>query len=130
MRTFKIKSAVIAAIILLGTVCGISYAQQSMLDQTPVNLTGTWSVYANNIDKAGSSLKTLTITQDGNIITGRFKGPNQSGKIQGWVNGNHFEISTDTRTVLTFRGDLQNNMLNGLYGINGRHAEFRGERTN
>jgi hypothetical protein len=130
MRTLKFKSAIIAIAILLASVCGISYAQQSMLDQPPVNLSGTWTVYANNINKAGSSLKTLTITQNGNIVSGRFKGPNQSGKIQGWVNGNHFEISTDTREVLTFRGNLQNNMMTGLYGIQGRHAEFRGERAN
>jgi hypothetical protein len=64
------------------------------------------------------------------IIAGYFKGPRQSGKIQGWVNVHHIEFSTDTREVLTFRGQIKGNTMSGLYGINGKHAEWHAERTN
>jgi hypothetical protein len=118
------KWVVFCAAVLMCVLCGVSSAQPAA-----ANVSGSWTIYANNIDKPGSSLKAVQITQNGNIITGRFKGPNQSGKIQGWVNGNHVEFSTDTRTVLTFRGQLEGGVMSGLYGINGRHAEWRAEMT-
>jgi hypothetical protein len=125
MRSNRLKSFLLSIAILGSVLSGVSSAQQP-----PDNISGNWTIYANNINKPGSSLKTLQISQNGSIVTGRFKGPNQSGKIQGWINGNHVEISTDTREVLTFRGQIQGNTMSGLYGINGRHAEWHAERTN
>jgi hypothetical protein len=118
---------------LLFAVSSVSRAQEPPprpSDLPPDNVAGNWTIYANNIDKAGSSLKTVQISQNDNIITGRFKGPRQSGKIQGWINVHHIEFSTDTREVLTFRGQIEGNHMSGLYGINGRHADWRAERTN
>jgi hypothetical protein len=126
----RMKSQILSVVFLLSALCGVSSAQQFGQQQPPVNVAGNWTIYANNIDKAGSSLKTVQITQVGSILSGRFKGPHQSGKLQGWVNGNHVEISTDTREVLTFRGQVQGNEMGGIYGIQGRHAEWRAERTN
>ena len=60
------------------------------------NIAGNWTIYAYNVDKPGSSLKTIEVTQNGNIISGIFHGPHQHGKFQGWINGNHIEFSTDT----------------------------------
>jgi hypothetical protein len=80
--------------------------------------------------QSGSDSKTMQISQDGSIISGRFKGPRQSGKIQGLVTGNHVEISTDTWVVLTFRGTVEGNTMSGLFGIRGRHASWYAQRTN
>jgi hypothetical protein len=126
----RIKSQILPVVLLLCVLCSVSSAQQFRQQQPPVNVAGNWTIYANNIDKAGSSLKTVQITQVGSLLSGRFKGPHQSGKLQGWVNGNHVEMSTDTREVLTFRGQVQGNQMAGIYGIQGRHAEWRAERTN
>jgi hypothetical protein len=123
-------SLLLPMVLLLITASGLAMAQQQQSEQPPDNVSGNWTIYANNIEKAGSSLKTVQITQNGNIISGRFKGPHQSGKFQGWVNVHHIEFSTDTREVLTFRGEIQGNIMSGLYGINGRHAEWHAERTN
>ena len=103
---------------------------QQPSQQPADNIAGKWTIYADNIDKAGSSLKTVEITQNGNVLTGHFKGSHQSGKLQGWVNVHHVEFSTDTREVLTFRGQIQGNMMSGMYGINGCHGQWKAERTN
>jgi hypothetical protein len=94
------------------------------------NIAGNWTIYAYDVDKPGSSLKTIEVTQNGNIISGIFHGPNQHGKFQGWINGNHIEFSTDTHDVLTFRGQITPQGMSGMYGVHGRHAPWRAERTN
>lgn len=116
-----------ALVVGLAMVLGIGKAQA----QRPVaaDVSGKWTIYADNVERPGSSLKTVQITQNGNVLSGRFKGPNQSGKLQGWVNGNHVEFSTDTREVLTFRGQIHDGIMSGMYGIHGRHAPWKAERT-
>ena len=94
------------------------------------NIAGNWTIYAYDVDKPGSSLKTIEVTQNGNIISGIFHGPNQHGKFQGWINGNHIEFSTDTHDVLTFRGQITPQGMSGMYGVHDRHAPWRAERTN
>jgi hypothetical protein len=106
-------------------------ASNSSSDNPPVpNLSGKWTIYAYNVSKPGSSLKQVQLTQIGNILSGTFHGPNQHGKLQGWGNGNHVEFSTDTREVLTFRGEMTSTGMSGLYGVNGQHAPWNAERTN
>jgi hypothetical protein len=98
--------------------------------QPAPNVAGNWTIYADNVDRPGSSLKTIQLSQNGNIISGIFRGPNQHGKFQGWISGNHIEFSTDTHDVLTFRGQITPQGMSGLYGIHGRHAPWKAERTN
>jgi hypothetical protein len=130
MVTLRLTWRALSAAFVI-SLASVALSQQlSTQGQPPDNVSGNWTIYADNIDKAGSSLKTVQINQNGNVITGRFKGPNQSGKIQGWVNVHHIEFSTDTREVLTFRGQIHGNIMSGMYGIRGRHADWRAERTN
>jgi hypothetical protein len=112
------------------TLLAISTSRSTAQDLRPgPNVAGNWTIYAYNVDKPGSSLKTIEVTQNGNIISGIFHGPNQHGKFQGWINGNHIEFSTDTHDVLTFRGEITPQGMSGMYGIHGRHAPWRAERT-
>ena len=53
---------------------------------------------------ASSATKYVEIKQNGNQLTGHFKGPNQSGGIEGTINVHHIVFRTKTRKVLTFRG--------------------------
>jgi hypothetical protein len=128
MRSSRSKWSVFSVVVLTSILWSASRAQEGE-QQPPDNISGNWTIVANNIERAGSSLKTVQISQNGNILTGRFKGPHQSGKIQGWVNAHHVEFSTDTREVLTFRGQIQGNIMSGLYGIRGQHGEWHAERT-
>lgn len=113
------------------TFFAVSFSSSLAQDLRPgPNIAGTWTIYADNVDKPGSSLKTIQVTQNGNIISGIFHGPNQHGKFQGWINGNHIQFSTDTHDVLTFRGQITPQGMSGMYGIHGRHAPWKAERTN
>jgi hypothetical protein len=98
--------------------------------QTTPDLSGKWTIYAYNTNHPGSSLKTIQVVQQGNIISGTFRGPNQHGKMQGLITGNHVEFSTDTHEILTFRGEITPTGMSGLYGFNGQHAPWTAERTN
>ena len=109
------------------TVCLTSQAQDL---KPPAQVAGHWTIYAYNVDRPGSFLKTVDLIQQGNILLGLFRGPHQHGKLQGWVSGDHVEFSTDTRQVLTFRGQTNPQGMSGLYGVQGRHAPWRPERTN
>ena len=127
----KTRSHLLAIALCTSIACGsvmLSQTQESVQEQPPDNVTGNWIIYAQDVARAGSNLKSVEIVQNGNIITGHFKGPHQSGKIQGWVNIHHIEFSTDTRNVLTFRGRIEGNIMSGIYGVHGRHAEWRAER--
>ncbi|SDF21812.1 hypothetical protein [Terriglobus roseus] len=94
-----------------------------------INISGNWTIYAYNVAQPGSSLKQVQINQDGNVLTGNFRGPNQKGHLQGWINGNHVEFSTDTRDVLTFRGEVTSDGMSGMYGIHGEHAPWKAQRN-
>jgi hypothetical protein len=95
----------------------------------PVNITGNWTIYAYNVNQPGSSLKQVQLQQDGNIISGYFRGPHQKGHLQGWINGNHVEFSTDTEDVLTFRGEITPDGMSGMYGVHGNHAPWKAQRN-
>ncbi|WP_446742822.1 hypothetical protein [Silvibacterium acidisoli] len=97
--------------------------------QQPANISGTWTIYAYNVSQPGSSLKQVEISQDGNILSGKFRGPHQRGHLQGWISGNHVEFSTDTRDVLTFRGEITSDGMSGMYGVHGQHAPWRAQRN-
>ncbi len=92
------------------------------------NISGNWTIYAYNVNQPGSSLKQVQLIQDGNILSGSFHGPHQKGHLQGWINGNHVEFSTDTRDVLTFRGEVGPDGMSGLYGVHGQHAPWKAQR--
>ena len=112
---------------------GLFYANLSRaqdLRPPTANISGTWTIYAYNVEKPGSSLKTIQVTQSGNIISGKFHGPHQHGKFQGWIDGGHIEFSTDTPEVLTFRGQITKDGMSGMYGIHGRRAPWKAERFN
>jgi hypothetical protein len=103
-------------------------------DATPVpamsaNLAGKWIIFAYNVSQPGSSLKTVQLFQEENILTGTFQDLGQKGKLQGWISGNHVEFSTDTHDVLTFRGEITPTCMSGLCGVNGEHARWVAQRS-
>jgi hypothetical protein len=93
-----------------------------------VNARGNWTIYSRNIDNGAMVTKHVQIHQGGNEIWGHFEGPNQSGPIHGFVNGHHIEFDTQTRTVLHFRGQINEDGMSGMYGIRGQHAEWSAVR--
>lgn len=130
MRTFCPKALLILWTFIAVVASGACFAQQPQPERPPDNVQGSWTIYSKNINNGETVQKFVHINQNGHQLTGNFRGPNQSGKIQGFVNGHHIEFSTLTRTVLTFRGQIEGNQMSGLYGIHGRHVEWRAVRVN
>ena len=103
-------------------------AQEPLPNSQPVDVTGYWVMSAKNWNGTLDT-KTVDLQQNGNEITGHFKGPNQSGGLQGSVNGHHIVFHTKTRTVLTFRGQVEGDTMTGTYNVKGKKGEFHAERT-
>ncbi len=130
MTNCRLKSLTLLLAFVLIAVSGTSRAQQPLGEPPPDDVRGSWTIYSKNIETGETVIKYVHINQNGNRLTGHFKGPNQSGGIQGRVTGHHIEFSTKTRNVLTFRGQIEGNTMSGLYGLHGRHAEWRAVRAN
>ena len=122
MKTVK----AIMSVALL-TLLTLVFSNRAVAD-VPDNVEGDWTIYATNVENGEAVVKHVQIAQYGNRITGYFEGPNQSGPIQGRINGHHIVFSTVTRNVLTFRGQIYGDNMSGEYGIHGKHAPWQAVR--
>ncbi len=92
----------LSAVFLFLAVSRLSLAQQPPPEQPPDDVEGKWTIYCKNVDNGKTSTKYIEIKQNGNELTGRFKGPNQSGGLEGTIHVHHIVFRTKTRNVLTF----------------------------
>lgn len=113
-------------------------AQQPPPQHQPASVAGNWTLYCKDPNGTTSS-KFLDLQQKGTVITGHFKGPNQSGGLEGTINNQHLVVHTKTREVLTFRGRVdgprvdgvvQGNAFNGTFHDRGGTGSFQGVRSN
>jgi hypothetical protein len=113
-------------------------AQQPPAQQQPANVAGNWTLYCKD-PNGSTSAKYLELQQKGSVITGHFKGPNQSGGVEGTIDEQHLVVHTKTRDVLTFRGRVegprvegavQGTTFNGTFHDRGGTGSFQGQRTN
>jgi hypothetical protein len=123
---------------LVGIAGRVAMAQAPPPQQMPANAAGKWTLYCNDPNGA-TSTKYLELQQKGTLITGHFKGPNQSGGVEGTINMQHLVVKTKTRIVLVFRGRVdgprvdgvvQGNAFNGTFHDRGGTGTFQGVRTN
>lgn len=113
-------------------------AQQPPPQQLPANVAGKWTLYCKD-PNGSTSAKYLELQQKGSVISGHFKGPNQSGGVEGTVDEQHLVVRTKTRDVLTFRGRVegprvdgvvQGSTFNGTFHDRGGTGSFEGQRSN
>src|SRR5271157_3767669 len=121
----RINTALKLALALLA----LAFATMAFADQPPDNVQGNWTIYATNAGNGETEVKHVQIAQYGNRITGYFEGPDQSGPIQGEVNGHFIRFSTVTRTILNFHGHVYGDNMTGDYGIQGKQAPWQAVRT-
>jgi hypothetical protein len=114
------------------------FAQQQPPQQQPASAAGNWTLYCKD-PNGSTSTKYLNLQQNGTAITGHFKGPNQSGGVEGTIDNQHLVVRTKTRNVLTFRGRVegprvegvvQGNTYNGTFHDRGGTGSFQGVRAN
>lgn len=116
---------VLAVLAILSTLLGGNASAQD----TPDNVQGDWTIYSTSVETGEIVVKHVQIAQYGNRITGYFEGPNQSGPIEGEVNGHRIRFSTVTKNVLNFGGEIYGDNITGSYGIHGKHAAWQAMRT-
>jgi hypothetical protein len=134
----KTRRNISVYLLLLVIFCGAStWSQEAPPESSPANVTGKWTLYCNDPNGTTSS-KYLELEQNGTTVKGHFKGPNQSGGVEGTINGQHLVVRTKTRNVLVFRGRIdgprsngvvQGNTFNGTFHDRGGTGSFQGQRT-
>ena len=122
MKKMFIVSLVILAVCLSGTVI----AQ----DQ---NVAGKWSITIKFIRGTGNH--TADIAQDGNELSGTYKGAALEGKLRGRVEGNKVTFSTSLRNQtassrFSFTGTIEGDSMKGTVDM-GEYwtAEWTAKRT-
>jgi hypothetical protein len=124
--------------VLIALMGSSTLAQQPPAQQQPANVAGNWTLYCKD-PNGSTSAKYLELQQKGSVISGHFKGPNQSGGVQGTIDEQHLVVRTKTRDVLTFRGRvegprvegvIQGNSFNGTFHDRGGTGSFQGQRSN
>ena len=103
------------------------FAQEALPGQYPDSVAGKWIISARNWDGVVDT-KFINLRQAGNLVTGHFKGPNQSGSLDGTINIHHIDFRTNTRTPLTFRGRVDGSTIQGTYNVRGRRGVFTAYR--
>jgi hypothetical protein len=127
-----------AALWLLIIFCqAAAWSQQPPSQGLPANVTGKWTLYCHD-PNGSTSAKYLDLQQEGATLKGHFKGPNQSGGVEGTINQQHLVVRTKTRNVLVFRGRvdgprvdgvIQGSTYNGTFHDRGGTGTFQGQRT-
>jgi len=126
MKRYQLPFTLLALLLLAPG--PLSFAQQLPQDRSAANVAGTWMIYTRG-DYGKTGTHTVQIVQNGNTLTGHFKGPYQSGGIEGTMNVRHIVFRTKTRSVLTFRGMVDGNTMEGNFGVRGHHGTWEGRRA-
>ena len=129
MKNYRTKLLLLCVALLSLVAWGTTLAQEPPAPRPPDNVAGNWTIYTKG-DDGGTSTKYVELKQEGNDLSGHFKGPDQSGGLEGTVNVHHIVFRTKTRNVFTFRGMIQGDTMKGTFGIRGHHGEWQAVRSN
>ena len=128
MQSFSfLRSALLLAFFLAFTI-PLAHSQEPPSEAPPANVEGKWTIYA----KAGNgetSTKYIELKQNGNTLSGHFKGPNQSGGLEGTVNGQTIMFRTKTKWVFTFRGRVEGDKIQGTFHDRRGQGEWQAVRS-
>jgi hypothetical protein len=94
---------------------------------SPANVAGNWTVTASNGRR--KITQTLVIQQDGDKISGTFKGPRQSGTLSGSVSGNAVTFHVDAKIPLDYTGTADGDSMTGKMSGEGKTGEFTATRS-
>jgi hypothetical protein len=99
--------------------CGVAVAADA-------NVAGTWTVTAKNGRR--SVTQTIVLKQDGGKVTGTFKGPRQSGTVDGTVTGNAIKLHVTAKMPIDYTGTVEGDTMKGTLTSEGKGGDFTGER--
>lgn len=111
MKKFSFRIICLLAFMILCRAVG--WSQQPPPQAPTAIVDGKWVLYCND-PNGSTSTKVLDLKQEGAEIKGHFKGPNQSGGVEGTINVRHLVVRTKTNIVLVFRGRVDGPLVNGV----------------
>ncbi len=91
------------------------------------NVTGTWNFKVSG--DAGSADQTIVMKQEGSTITGTFKGPRQSGTIDGTVDGNKIKFHVTARAGIDYTGTVDGDSMKGTLAARGKTGDWTATRA-
>jgi len=94
---------------------------------TPANVAGTWKIKLSG--EGASANQTIELKQDGGKITGTFKGPRQSGPLEGTVDGNNIQFHVKTRVPLDYTGTVDGDTMKGTMSGHGKAGNWTAARA-
>lgn len=108
----------------LSLLCAIGLA-----DDSAHNVAGTWTVSVTNGRR--SAKQTLVIQQDGQKITGTFRGPRQSGTLAGTVAGDDITFHVTAKIPLDYKGTISSDAMkmNGTFAGDGKTGDWNASRS-
>lgn len=120
-RTIKVLR-IVAALALVATLVSLAVAADA-----PANVAGTWNFKVSG--DAGSADQTMVIQQDGGKVTGTFKGPRQSGTINGTVVGNAIKFKVKARASMDYVGTVDGDTMKGTLSARGKTGDWTATRA-
>jgi hypothetical protein len=91
------------------------------------NVAGTWTVNAGNGRR--SVTQRLVLQQDGGKVTGTFKGPRQSGTVDGMVSGNAVKLHITAKRPIDYAGTVDGDNMKGTLTSEGKTGDFTAMRS-
>jgi hypothetical protein len=121
-NTFHKTVLQFVSLMLLLAVAGVVVAADA-----PANVAGNWSVDVSGA--SGKTTQTIVLTQDGGKITGTFKGPRQSGTIDGTVDGKNVKFHVTARIPLDYTGTVDGDSMKGTMSGRGQQGDWTATRS-
>jgi hypothetical protein len=121
-NTFHKTVLQFVSLMLLLAVAGVAVAADA-----PANVAGNWSVDVSGA--SGKTTQTIVLTQDGGKITGTFKGPRQSGTIDGTVDGKNVKFHVTARIPLDYTGTVDGDSMKGTMSGRGQQGDWTATRS-
>ena len=122
---FTLRTVIAVPVLMLAALAASAAAEQLMA--------GSWALKITS--PQGTLTPLMTLVQDGNRLSGTYKGMNGEAPIAGTLTGNAFDLpvkvqSADVALVIEYKGEVSGDTLTGkvMMGQFGE-ASFTGSRT-
>jgi len=112
----------LASFVVLAVVAATAFAADA-----PANVAGTWNVDVS--DGSRKTTQTIVLKQEGGTITGTFKGPRQSGTVDGTVDGKNIKFHVTARIPLDYTGTVDGDSMKGTMSGSGQKGDWTATRS-
>jgi hypothetical protein len=105
----------------------LAFAVVAVAADAPANVAGSWSVDVS--DGSRKTTQTIVLKQDSGTLSGTFKGPRQSGTIDGIVDGKNIKFHVTARIPLDYTGTVDGDSMKGTMSGRGQQGDWTATRS-